>query len=294
MVRRKRRSDRAEFWGCSNYPRCHGTRPLEAIADDRPDDPQPSINVVDPSDHTGWRRRSVPGASARDQFTRRAARHRSEVEDRRTTIAFIGMGAVIAGMFVLAIPNMAPFGIVMIVGGMLTTIERLIGMPARVRAWETGATGEERVGPLLETLEGRGWFILHDRRIPGARENIDHLAIGPAGVVVVETKNYRGAVRMRDGELRVGGRRVDFFGQAERQITAVERAVESDKVIGLVTLIRGDFPWRSRPTSGRIRVVPLSELLLAVSTAPHVLSRSDVERMARLAESRLLPAARDT
>lgn len=204
------------------------------------------------------------------------------------------MGAVIAGMFVLAIPNMAPFGIVMIVGGMLTTIERLIGMPARVRAWETGATGEERVGPLLETLEGRGWFILHDRRIPGARENIDHLAIGPAGVVVVETKNYRGAVRMRDGELRVGGRRVDFFGQAERQITAVERAVESDKVIGLVTLIRGDFPWRSRPTSGRIRVVPLSELLLAVSTAPHVLSRSDVERMARLAESRLLPAARDT
>ena len=40
--------------------------------------------------------------------------------------------------------------------------------------------------------------MLHDRRIPGSRANIDHVVIGPAGVFVVDAKNYHGRIKIRD------------------------------------------------------------------------------------------------
>jgi hypothetical protein len=39
--------------------------------------------------------------------------------------------------------------------------------------------------------------VLHDRRIPGRRSNIDHLVIARSGVWVVDTKRYRGKVERR-------------------------------------------------------------------------------------------------
>jgi hypothetical protein len=58
--------------------------------------------------------------------------------------------------------------------------------------WDLGAAGEEETARILSALERRGWTILHDRRIPGSRANLDHIAIGPRGqVVVVDSKNRR-------------------------------------------------------------------------------------------------------
>lgn len=50
MVRRRRRTDSAELWGCPNYPRCHGTRPLEASEDVRMVDPGAVIDRAIPWD----------------------------------------------------------------------------------------------------------------------------------------------------------------------------------------------------------------------------------------------------
>jgi hypothetical protein len=41
----------------------------------------------------------------------------------------------------------------------------------------------------LERLEADGWIVLHDRRAPDGG-NIDHLAIGPPGVAVLDTKAW--------------------------------------------------------------------------------------------------------
>jgi hypothetical protein len=49
--------------------------------------------------------------------------------------------------------------------------------------------------PAAKLLDSRGVELLHDRRICGSRANIDHLAIGPGGVTVIDAKNYRGKVR---------------------------------------------------------------------------------------------------
>jgi Nuclease-related domain len=52
-------------------------------------------------------------------------------------------------------------------------------------AWRRGAAGERRTARLLAPLERYGWAVLHDLAIPGSQANIDHLVIGPGGVVVI-------------------------------------------------------------------------------------------------------------
>jgi hypothetical protein len=69
--------------------------------------------------------------------------------------------------------------------------------PQSTRAWSRGANGEERIGQMLDKLADRGVRVLHDRRIPGTRANIDHIAIGSAGVFVVDTKRYKGRPHLR-------------------------------------------------------------------------------------------------
>src|SRR2546426_5740703 len=55
--------------------------------------------------------------------------------------------------------------------------------PQSTRAWARGALGEAK---LAEALAGvRDLRVLHDRRVPGTRGNIDHLLVAPAGVFVV-------------------------------------------------------------------------------------------------------------
>jgi hypothetical protein len=63
------------------------------------------------------------------------------------------------------------------------------------RNWETGADGEEEVARVLAAgcPQAR---VLHDRRLPGAGANIDHIAIVPSGVYVIDTKRYRGKVEV--------------------------------------------------------------------------------------------------
>lgn len=73
--------------------------------------------------------------------------------------------------------------------------------------WEKGADGEQAVGAALSSL-GPNWFVLHDVRWPGRRfANIDHLAIGPSGVFVIDAKNWSGAITVRDGVVRQNGYR---------------------------------------------------------------------------------------
>jgi Nuclease-related domain len=60
-------------------------------------------------------------------------------------------------------------------------------------AWRQGAAGERRTARLLSPLQQQGWAVLHDLAVPGSRANLDHLVIGPAGVFVIDSKQYRAA-----------------------------------------------------------------------------------------------------
>ncbi len=61
-----------------------------------------------------------------------------------------------------------------------------------------GAQAEECVGQKLEELQG--WQIFHNIQLPELGD-IDHLAVGPGGVVMVETKSQRGQLVTSRGRL---------------------------------------------------------------------------------------------
>ena len=65
--------------------------------------------------------------------------------------------------------------------------------PQSTRAWAVGARGEEKLAEALD-----GFSVLHDRRVPGTRGNIDHIVVAPAGVFVVDAKRYEGRIEIRN------------------------------------------------------------------------------------------------
>jgi hypothetical protein len=72
-------------------------------------------------------------------------------------------------------------------------------------AWRRGAAGERRTARLLAALECQGWAVLHDLALPGSQANLDHLVIGPGGVFVIDSKQYRGRLQLDpSGRLRHG------------------------------------------------------------------------------------------
>lgn len=71
--------------------------------------------------------------------------------------------------------------------------------------WRAGYTGEAMVANLLENLSDE-FHVFHDVRHRDLAGNIDHLVVGPTGVFVLETKNWRGHVEYApDKTLRCDG-----------------------------------------------------------------------------------------
>ncbi|WP_243399141.1 nuclease-related domain-containing protein [Cryobacterium zongtaii] len=129
--------------------------------------------------------------------------------------------------------------------------------PQSTQAWATGARGEEVLGQRLDKLTGRGVHVLHDRRIPRTRANIDHIAVCPAGVFVIDAKKYqgrpslraeRGLFRPRTEKLIVGSRDcTKLIHGAHKQVDLVRSALEDADlegipVRGVLCFVDADWP----------------------------------------------------
>ena len=68
-----------------------------------------------------------------------------------------------------------------------------------------GAKGEEWVAHELAFL-GPEYAVFNGLRLGGGTENFDHIIVGPSGVFVVETKNWKGSIEFRDGRLFADGK----------------------------------------------------------------------------------------
>ena len=68
--------------------------------------------------------------------------------------------------------------------------------PTSEVTWNTGAVGEEALARQL-AKRCPDVIVLHDRRIPHSPANIDHLAIAPSGVYVIDAKRYKGKIEVR-------------------------------------------------------------------------------------------------
>ncbi|MDT0194902.1 NERD domain-containing protein [Arthrobacter sp. AB6] len=73
------------------------------------------------------------------------------------------------------------------------------------KPWDAGAEGATAVAEKLGELVPRGWYLLNDVHWPGRpKASLDHVLVGPGGVVVVNSKNWTGEVRVASGVLWQG------------------------------------------------------------------------------------------
>ncbi len=171
-------------------------------------------------------------------------------------------------------------------------------------AWKVGAEGEERVAEVLRGVPGIE--VLHDRRVPRKRSNIDHVVVGPAGIFVIDAKKWkagsivevrdRGGLFRSDPRLYVGGRdrtgAVDaVLGQVEVVRTALGPAVAQVPIRGVLCFVGARWPGlRPKPKTvcGITAIWPLALPGLVAAPGPHALA---VERIAGQLRTALPPAA---
>lgn len=120
------------------------------------------------------------------------------------------------------------------------------------KSWDRGAIGEERLGARLNALAADGLAVLHDRRIPGSKANIDHIAITPGGIWVIDAKRYKGRpeLKIEGGILRprverlLVGRRdcTKLVDGVLKQVDVVRDLVGDVPVTGVLCFIEADWP----------------------------------------------------
>lgn len=121
------------------------------------------------------------------------------------------------------------------------------------RVWATGAEGEARVGARLDGIASDDIRVLHDRRIPGSKANIDHIVVTPSGVWVIDTKRYQsgspslrvegGLLRPRVEKLMVGGRdKSRLVDGVLWQVECVRKEVPDTPVRGILCFVDSEWP----------------------------------------------------
>ena len=119
-------------------------------------------------------------------------------------------------------------------------------------AWERGAVGEERLGARLDSLVSQDIAVLHDRRIPRSKANIDHIVITRAGIWVIDAKRYKGKpeLRVEGGILRprirklLVGRRdcTDLVDGVLKQVDRVRDVAGDIPITGALCFVEADWP----------------------------------------------------
>ena len=235
-----------------------------------------------------------PGGSAQATWRRlRAAEWAAWIRTlpwRVTAILVVGAGGGVLGSQLVPRWGLFLGGLVILVTGWglwfrpsLDTI-----------AWRRGAAGERRTARLLDPLERHGWAVLHDLAVPGSRANIDHLVIGPGGVFVIDSKQYRGRLQL-DGAGRLWHgryplaptlRTVDY--EADR---AAQVLVDPDVVVVPIVAVHGaQVPWGKVVTNG-VPVVAARRLPSMLRELPAVLGPERVAALADQARVRFHAAA---
>jgi len=204
----------------------------------------------------------------------------------KTEIFSVQLGLLMAGVALLAA---------------FSTLARAAwGRRQTTEAYRVGADGERGAANALTPLTDLGWIVLHDRRVPTGRENLDHIAVGPAGVVVIETKNWSGKVLVTTTGLRRNGRDAQAaLDQVLRQVAAVCQTGalgdDADNMLRPIIYVhraqidrQGSRRRPARPVG--VRICGPRELVAAVTDGPSVLSPDRVSAIASALAKAMPPA----
>jgi len=235
-----------------------------------------------------------PGASAQHQYRRRRAAERASwthgLPRRAGAVLAAGVAAGLLGAQLA--PDLAGLLVVAAAAGLGW---RLRFRPsADTRAWRRGAAGERRTARLLAPLERRGWAVLHDLAIPGTQANIDHLVIGPGGVIVIDSKRYRERLRLDRHGMVWHGRHL-LVSALRRVLWAADQAAEvlgvAEVQVAAVVAVHGaSVPWGLLQADG-VTIVPARRLPDLLQALPPILGPERVAWLADRARLRFRAAA---
>jgi len=161
-------------------------------------------------------------------------------------------------------------------------------------AWQRGAAGERRTARLLNRLEQQGWVALHDLAVPGSRANVDHLVIGPGGIFVIDSKQYRGRLRL-DSSGRLWHGRYPLASTLQAVSFEADQAAQvlpnpGVTVVPIVAVHGAQVPWGKVVTDG-VPVVAAKRLPSMLRALPAVLGPERVADLADQARVRFRAAA---
>jgi nuclease-like protein len=235
-----------------------------------------------------------PGGSAQARWRRaRAAEWAAWTRTlpwRMAATLGIGVGGGLLGN--LLAPRLS-----LVVGGLAAMVA---GWALRFRpspdvvAWRQGAAGERRTARLLDPLERHGWAVLHDLAIPRSRANLDHLVIGPGGVFVIDSKQYRGRLQL-DPTGRLWHGRYPLAPTLQAVSFEADQAAQvlpdpGVAVVPIVVVHGAQVPWGKVVTDG-VPVLPARRLPSLLRRLPAVLGPERVAWLADQARVRFHPAA---
>jgi hypothetical protein len=185
------------------------------------------------------------------------------------------------------------------VGGLLLALQ---DPPQYESALHQGALAERAVADSLAIRTDSELVVtLHNRRMPSGRGDIDHLAIAPTGVWVIDTKDWKGKVEISapwfgKPRLLIRGRDcTKLIDGLERQIAAVRDALnrgghERITVRGALCFTSADLPLL-RTQTFRGHLLLYRRALAKRLDADGPLSAASIEQLARHLAT-LLPPAR--
>jgi hypothetical protein len=251
----------------------------------------PAPVLADPT-HTPTGGYGTPGRSALATYRRERARERGAwartLPGRAAVVLAVTAAAALltaaAGLH-RAAPLLAGLAAGAVVGWRLR-----FRVSRNTRAWRAGARGERATARLLRRLDRRGYTVFHDVAIPGTPANADHVVMGPAGVVLVDSKRYTGRV-WQSPDRRVWHNHcpMDRPLRALRLETAAIAGLLGVPVRPLVCVHRAHVDMAGL-VAGEVEIVPAGRLRGLLTAAPPLLSQADLAALVARAHIMLRPA----
>jgi hypothetical protein len=131
------------------------------------------------------------------------------------------------------------------------------------------SAAQQATGEALAELEADGWLVLRDLQRPGRRfASIDHIAVGPGGVVVIDTKHWTGHVDVSGGVLHQNGasraRECELAEASAAAVTAWLEPGQRTAVMPLVALVGQPTPAQQPSVTAVYGVHDLAATLRAL------------------------------
>lgn len=178
--------------------------------------------------------------------------------------------------------------------GRLTTLLEALSADSRHESqWARNAEREERARRLELLLAGSGVRVLSDRRVPGARATVDHLAVGPRGVTVIDAVHESRRARVVDGRLLVGDDdRTTLVRDLLRQVEVIRLGLAASPNIP----VNGAICWVEPDGLPRLRKLTVDGVLIDSARAiaeelrrPGPVSAKRARQIANVLDRRLPP-----